>query len=202
MAIPINLVFEDELSEYVLIRLLSCFDDKYHLGVSYNGRGFGYIKSKINGFNEACKAVSFLILTDLDKDPCPSALISNWFNRPMHPNMIFRIAVKEVESWLLADVEGYAEYLGISRANFPDNPENEAHPKKTLIALTKRSRKRSIKEDIIPINNNASIGPNYNGRLMEFVSGRWNISRAMTRSESLRRAFVKLELFQYQKPGG
>jgi hypothetical protein len=200
MAIPVNLVFEDELSEYVLTKLLNCFGNKYHTEVSYNGRGNGYIRKRINGFNRACIASPFLVLTDLDQAPCPSELIANWFRRPMHPNMLFRVAVREVESWLLADIEGYARFLGISEANFPTNPENEANPKRTLITLARRSRKRSIKEDIIPINSNAAIGPNYNGRLMEFVFDHWSIDRAMTRSKSLRRAYDRLQSFEYQMP--
>jgi hypothetical protein len=114
--------------------------------------------------------------------------------------MIFRIAVREVEAWILADVEGYSTFTGVSRVSFPNNPESELDPKRTLINLTRRSRKRSIREDIVPINSNAQIGPNYNGRLMEFVFFHWEISRAIPRSESLRRAYEKLRLFHYQKP--
>lgn len=199
MSISINLVFEDELSEYVLRKLLDCFGDKYQSGFSYNSRGFGYIRNNINGFNQACVAVPFLVLTDLDNNPCPVQLIRDWFNHPMHPNMIFRIAVREVEAWILADVEGYSTFTGVSRVNFPDNPENELDPKRTLINLTRRSRKRRIREDIVPINDNAQIGPNYNGRLMEFVFRYWEINRAIPRSESLRRAYEKLRLFHYQR---
>lgn len=198
MGIRVNLVYEDELSEFVLSRLLSCFGDKYSSGYSYNGRGFGYIKSKINGFNQACAAVPFLVLTDLDNNNCPPELIASWFAKPPHPNMIFRVAIKEVEAWLLADIEGCAKFLGISEVNFPANPENDPDPKRTLISLTRRSRKRRLKEDIIPINVNASIGPNYNGRLMEFVFDFWDVDRAMTRSKSLRGAFLKLQSFQIQ----
>jgi hypothetical protein len=198
MAISINLVFEDELSEYVLSRLLGCFDDKYLSGVSYNGHGFGYIKSKINGFNQACKSIPFIVLTDLDNHPCPVKLKNDWFSSTPHPNMIFRIAVREVEAWLLADIEGFAEYTGVSKVNFPLNPELESDPKKTLINIAKRSRKRDVRGDIVPINENAQVGPNYNGRLMEFVYNYWDIQRAMERSESLRKAYRRLELFEFQ----
>jgi len=197
MRIPINLVFEDELGEYVLSRLLDCYGGKYSTGISYNGRGFGYIKSKINGFNQACAAVPFLVLTDLDNNDCPVTLIDEWFIGQPHRNMIFRIAIREVEAWLLADKEGLANYLGIPEVLLPINPEQDPDPKKTLISLTRRSKHRKIREDIIPINENASIGPNYNGRLMEFVFNHWSIKRAMTRSESLRRAHKKLDLFQF-----
>lgn len=200
MEIPVNLVFEDELSEFVLLRLLDCFGNKYTAGFSYNGNGFGYIKAKVNGFNNACKITPYLVLTDLDNSPCPLALVNDWFLQPIHANMLFRIAVRETEAWLLADIEGFSEYTGVSAANFPVNPELENDPKRKLINIAKKSRKRNIREDIVPLNSNAKIGPNYNGRLMEFVFNHWSIERAMERSESLRRAYLKLELFQFQPP--
>lgn len=196
MAIIINLVFEDELSEYVLSKLLSCFGTKYQTGYSYNAHGFGYIKAKINGFNQACKALPFLVLTDLDNYPCPLQLRDDWFSSTPHPNMIFRVAVREVESWLLSDIEGFSSFTGVSRSNFPSKPELERDPQKILIGIAKRSRKRVIREDIVPISENAQIGPNYNGRLMEFVLNYWDIDNAMKRSESLRRAFISLDRFQ------
>lgn len=199
MPIPVNLVFEDELSEYALTMLLNCFPGKYQIYSSYNGRGSGYIKSRINSFNHACSVTPYLVLTDLDNYSCPVELINEWFTNPPHPDMIFRIAVREVEAWLLADIEGYAEFTGIAKNNFPLNPELENDPKNTLINLTKKSRKRSLREDIIPLNKNAAIGPNYNGRLMEFVFDYWNIKRAMKRSESLRRAYGRLSTFQPAK---
>lgn len=197
MAIPINLVFEDELSEFILVQLLDSFGNKFFKGVSYNGHGFGYIKSKINGFNQACITTPFLVLTDLDNAECPVTLINEWFNTPMHNNMIFRIAVRQVESWLLADIEGYSKFLRISTSHFPRNPEMLSNPKQTLINLARISRKKDLREDIVPINNNAKIGPNYNGRLMEFVFKDWDLNRAMSRSESLNRAYKKLLNFQY-----
>jgi hypothetical protein len=200
MNIPVNLVYEDELSEYVLIKLLSSFEHKYQIGTPYNARGFGEIKAKINGYNQACRFTPYLVLTDLDDHKCPIRLINKWFKSNPHPNMIFRIAIKEVEAWLLADIEGFAYYTGVSAAKFPRNPENEHDPKKKLILLAKQSRKRDIREDIVPINENAQIGPNYNGRLMEFVFEHWNITHAMTRSDSLSRAYQRLAQFRFQAP--
>lgn len=199
MPIPINLVFEDELSEFVLSKLLSCFGQKFYTGYSYNGRGFGYIKKNIHGFNQAAITTPFLILTDLDNHECPITLKNEWIKHPINPNLIFRVAVREVEAWLLADIEGFSSYIGVSEANFPLEPEIEADPKQTLINLVRRSRKRAIREDIVPINANAQIGPNYNQRLMEFVLNHWNLNNAIQRSDSLGRAYTCLDNFSYQR---
>jgi hypothetical protein len=200
MPIPINLVFEDEISEFTMIKMLDSFGDKYYCGISYPGNGYGYIKSNINGFNEAAVATPFFVLTDLDNYNCPPELINDWLIKTPEPNFIFRIAVREIEAWLLADREGYSKFTGVSLANFPRNPEAEPDPKQTLINITRRSRKRSIREDIVPINENAQIGPNYNEQLMNYVASIWDIERAMNNSESLRRAFRYLENFEYTIP--
>jgi hypothetical protein len=108
----------------------------------------------------------------------------------------FRIAVKEVEAWLLADIEGLSQFFRVSKVNFPKKPENEIDPKQTLIELAKRSRLRTIKDDIVPINEYAKIGPNYNARMTEFVNEYWNIESAINRSRSLEKAFSKLRTFR------
>lgn len=196
----INLVFEDAISEFLMSTILNSFGDKYYVGYSYSGNGFGYIKSHISGFNKASKATPFFVLTDLDKYECPLELINDWFDRPQNPNLIFRIAVREVESWLLADREGFSAFTGISLTLIPRNPDSETDPKTTLINLVSRSRRRKIKEDIIPINPNATIGPNYNERLMEYVTDYWDLNRAMENSNSLTRAYSKLNAFTYSMP--
>ena len=200
MIIPINFVYEDELSEFAMTKLVNSFGNKYYIGNLYNGGGFGYIKKNINGFNEASIATPFFVLTDLDNGICPLSLIDEWLKHPKKPNLIFRVAVREVEAWILADIEGFSHFLGISQTHFPADPESIADPKALLIQLAGRSRKRDVREDIIPINANAKIGPNYNGRLMEFVLGEWNINRAKDRSDSLSRAFNCIENFKYVIP--
>lgn len=55
--------------------------------------------------------------------------------------MCFRIAVREVEAWLLADAEQAAGFLAVPLARIPAEPETLPDPKATLIALAGRSRK-------------------------------------------------------------
>ena len=197
MHIPINLVFEDAISEFIMLKILNSFDKKFSPAFSYLGNGFGYIKSNIKGFNQAAIATPFFILADLDNYTCPSSLINDWLKLPPKPNLIFRVAVKEVETWLLADIEGFSKFIGVAEVNFPDNPELEQDPKQTLIRLVRRSRKRNIKEDIIPKNDKAKIGPNYNERLIEYVSDFWDLNRALKRANSLQRTYNCLSKFTW-----
>jgi len=200
MIIPINFACEDDLSEFAMTKLVNSFGSKYYIGNLFNGGGFGYLKKNINGFNEASIATPFFVLTDLDDSICPINLINEWLKHPRKPNLIFRVAVREVEAWILADIEGFSHFLGISPTHFPPDPETIADPKALLINLARRSRKRDVREDIVPVNANAKVGPDYNGRLMEFVLGDWDISRAKGRSLSLRRAANCLEKFNYIIP--
>lgn len=193
--IPLNLVFEDELSEFIMVKLAE-ETKKFILSYSYSEGGFGYIKKNIKGFNEASKGCPFFILTDLDTSRCAPTLMEDWLRESIHPNLIFRIAVREVEAWLLADIEGFSKFTGVSKANFLINPEEIEDPKGELLKLIRRCRIRKIKEDILPKNEYASVGPNYNARLGQFIENHWSIHRAMERSDSLKRAMQHLSNFE------
>lgn len=193
--IYVTLIFEDDLSEAVMTKILMQFSGKYEICQSYSGNGFGYLKTNIRGFNQASVVNPHFMLTDLDNYECPVALKNDWIDFKLNNNFIFRIAVREVESWILADRQGLAKFFNVSLINFPLNPDLEPNPKNTLIELAKRSKKREIREDVVPINKNAAIGPNYNGCLTEFVYKNWSIDNAVLQSESFRRAYEKLRDF-------
>lgn len=192
--IPVNLVYEDLISEFVMTKLVES-TGKYRIGNTYSEGGFGYIKKNLSGFNNAAKGCPFFVLTDLDTVDCAPSLIKSWLKVPVQPNLIFRVAVREIESWLLADIEGFSAYTGISVANFPKNPEELIDPKLELLNLIRKCRKRDIREDILPRDEFAAIGPNYNGRLAEYVCSFWNIERASKRSRSLLKAIQHLNRF-------
>ncbi len=195
--IPINLVVEDLLSEAVLRKLLECSSKDYAVGTCYCQGGVGYIKNKIMGFNHAARGTPFLVLADLDNVVCPPDLIKQWFMQPKHPNLIFRIAVREVEAWLLADRKGFAGYSRISEKKIPAASEDITDPKRTLIALVKHSPLADLRSDIVPREGTtAKIGPNYNGRLIDFVHSKWNVKNAKNNSLSLSRAIEVLHNFK------
>ena len=195
--IPINLVFEDVLSEAVLKKMLKQSQRPFSVGHCLNQRGNDKIKKNISGFNNASKGMPYLVLTDLDNKDCPRVILSEWLTQPKHPNLVFRIAVKEVEAWLLAHREAFAKFLGISVDNIPRDPDIIADPKQCLINLARRSRKRKLREAIVPEpNSTAKIGKDYNGQLSEFVNKSWQVASAQTNSPSLKRAMNALINFQ------
>jgi hypothetical protein len=84
--IYINLVYEDDLSEAVMKRLLFQFENKFTIAYTYPGHGFGYLKKNIRGFNQASIVTPYFMLTDLDTYKCPHDLINDWINFPVNPN--------------------------------------------------------------------------------------------------------------------
>jgi hypothetical protein len=194
--IPINLVYEDILSEAVLRKLITNSRKKYQIGISYNAYGCGRIKNKINGFNNAAKGMPYLVLTDLDEYECPPVLISHWFAGAIHNNLLFRVAVREVEAWLLACRNSFATYLGVSENKIPADVDAIQDTKQFLVNLAKRSRKRRIKLDIVPQEGStAKVGPAYNDRLVYYVENIWDVATACQNSLSLRKAVAAIDNF-------
>jgi len=195
--IPINLICEDELSLAVMERLLSETQRPFVIGASYWGTGFGYIKTHTRAFNSAAKGMPYFILTDLDRGECAPCLINAWLGSvPKHPNLIFRVSVRAVEAWLLADSEGFATFLGMAANRIPQNPDSIPDPKQELIHTVGQSSKRDLKKDIVPKpGSGAKQGPAYNAPLVEFVRDKWNVKAARHNSHSLDRAWQTLFSF-------
>lgn len=199
--ILINLAVEDELGEQMLRVLLAQTGRDFQIGVVRGKQGSGYLKKNLSAFNNASKGAAYLIFTDLDNKPCASVLIENWFNCPVAeytthrtPNLLFRIAVREVESWIMADRKAFAEFLGVSISKIPSQTDDIPNPKEFLLNLAKGSRKRSLRDDLVPLpGDHRKTGPDYNGRLAEFLhSGSWRASVAESNSPSLARTRKKL----------
>lgn len=136
------------------------------------------------------------MLTDLDNDECAPAKIRDWIKVPLNPNFLFRIAVRESESWVLADWISFSQFLNIAINRIPFNTDAIDDPKRFLINLVRSSRKNNLKDDIVPAKNStASIGRNYNEPLVRFVMDKWDVNKAVKHSESLKRMFERLQTF-------
>ncbi len=195
------LVSENALSEDVMKRLVShnC-PARQFIFHSLIKRGRGNIKKKFHSYNTPGNPLPFFVLVDLDTDRCAPELIDNWTNRPLRQNLIFRVAEREVESWLLADTEGFCEFTGVPHdlvRGRVSNPDNLESPKETLISLVNRSRRRELKRDIVRESHTSfKQGPAYNTRLGEYVFRHWDVSRAAEKSSSLNRACNALRNFR------
>jgi hypothetical protein len=162
-------------------------------GTVYGKNGKPYLRQKIQGFNNAAKSWPCLVLVDLDNDAeCAPPLCAEWV-QVLAPYLCFRVAVREVEAWLMADAATLASFLGVSRNRIPADPEQLVDPKMEMVNLARRSRRQAIRKDMVPREGSGrSVGPAYASRLIEYVQTFWRPEVASEQSESLRRAIACL----------
>ena len=134
----------------------------------------------------------------MDED-CAPTYARNVLPTPA-PGMTFRIAVRSVEAWLMADREGIATFLGIPKENFPVNPDLETNPKLFLVDLVRRKcRKKRMREDMIPTQTGKlKVGPLYATRIPEYAQFHWRPEIAAQHSDSLARCIRALESLKRQ----
>jgi len=189
----LHLAVEDALSEAVARRLLSTYRSDFDVIRCYGRNGSGLLRKRIGSWNQAAKRLPFLVLTDLDRDECAPTLIRTWLPEAPHPNLLLRVAVREVEAWLLADRLGWSEFLGLERAEPRSDVETLTDPKSALIESIRKCRRRDLREDLLPApRTTARVGPNYNGRLIEFVESTWRPEEARKNADSLDRMIQAL----------
>jgi hypothetical protein len=195
---PVSLVVEGPLDEQVLRQLITQTAQYLDPIVCYGKSGRDDVRRNVLRFNQAARHQPFIVLADLEQDECPPALIRQWLPDGAHPNLVLRIAVRMVESWLLADQQALARFLGVSPtlAAWPRLPDQETDSKLALINVARRSRYRYILQDIVPAPGGTSrVGKNYAGRLTQFVLAEWKVERACQASPSLDRAVRALQRY-------
>ena len=177
-------------------RALSTRSTGYAIGAVFSQGGFGYLKRQAPAFNNAAKRCPFLLLTDLDQSPCPPQLIEDWLGRPKHRHFLLRVAVREVESWLLGDPTGLKTFLGLRMQIALPNPEQLADPKQELLKLALYSPRRAMRDALAWKDESSGRlfqGPDYNATLAKFVAEVWDITGARNGCHSLDRLFLALE---------
>jgi len=194
--VPISLVVEDTLGQVVLRRILREHRSDVLVSSCYGNRGYDYIKKKARAFNRAAKGLPLVMLADLEME-CAPAQIRALLSGPRHPNLLFRIAIMETESWILADRSGFSSFLGVAKRRIPQDVDSVIDPKKFIVDMARRCRKRFLREALVPaLGSTARVGPEYNGQLSSFVVYAWNIEEASQNSPSLRRAVSSIVRFQ------
>ena len=111
--------------------------------------------------------------------------------------MNFRVAVREVEAWILADRERLARYLQVPEARITGTPESIDYPKEYLISCARVSSSSAIRKGIVPRpGSRRTEGPVYLSLLSEFVNDAergWRPEVASAHSESLERCIHSLQ---------
>lgn len=189
----VTIAGEGRLDLEVAEKLVSHYGGE--VGNRYDKGGKFGVQSKIDGYNNdaAHTNMPWLVLLDLNSDECPPSLRNKLLDEAA-PSMCFRIAVREIESWLMGDAESLAFYFGVSRTLIPSEPEKLNDPKESLVKLAKESNKREIREGIARKGSTQlETGPRYTALMRKYAQNHWRPEVAAKRADSLRRAMASLE---------
>jgi hypothetical protein len=162
-------------------------------GDVHGKNGKPHLRQRIRGYNKAARHTPWIVLVDLDRDAeCAPPLCQDWLPAPA-PRLCFRVAVRAVEAWLMADAETLASHLGVALGRVPRDPEGLSEPKVAMVNLARQSRDRAIREDMVPRpGSGRPVGPAYSSRLIEYVERRWRPEVAAQHADSCRRAIACL----------
>lgn len=188
-SILIRLAVEDALSEAILRRVLAERPVQYVIGAVYGKGGAGYLKKQTRAFNSAAHVYPFVLLTDLDDHECPPGLVTEWLaGRPRNGMFLFRVAVREVESWLLADLASLRSFLHARGSRDIQTPEDLLDPKEELLRIAASGRVTQKREALVRRDDRSGQlrqGPDYNGTLAQFVAESWSVVTARSLCPSL-----------------
>jgi hypothetical protein len=187
-----NLLVEGYVDEAVALKLLQTYG--HEPGVCYGRKGWTYIEQKIMAFDRTCGVQGLFTLIDFmdtGKD-CPAAVVRDWL--PQRSRLhVFRVVVREIESWILADRQAIARFLSVPVIKVPLDAESLADPKQAIINLARTSRSKAIREALVPRPGyTAGEGPLYSSEVLRFVREIWNPETARQHSASLNRCIDRL----------
>ena len=186
------LAIEDRLSDAVATKILEKFGIEIVKRIGFQGKSD--LERKAPELNRAANGITVFMLTDLDSPrDCPPRLIRSWIRGTLNPKFFLRVAVMEVESWVMADRIGFAAFLSVPLHRIPSPTDNILNPKEFLLSLARRSKKRAVREALVPAQGaTLSVGNEYNTLLSEFIREHWNLERAASVSPSLKRTLDRL----------
>lgn len=185
----INVVVEGESDRGVAVAIVRAAGHELGKIVVKNGKT--KLDPLIPNYNRAALTSSWVVLRDSDTQ-CPVELHAKLTAAigTMSPSFLLRVVHPMSEGWLLADAEGFAEHFGVRAAAVPRAPESLSHPKATVLQLCAKSRYRAVRSDMVTADGRT--GPLYVVRVNEFAREHWDVGKAATNSDSLRRAVDRI----------
>lgn len=185
MTIPsVTVAVEGDIDAAVARRILA--ELGLPLGPIHGRQGKGHLDKGLRGYNNAARYAHWLVIRDLDHDAeCAPGLVTQLMPAPS-TYMCLRVAVRQIEAWLLADRSGIADLFQVPVEIVPADPETLPDAKAAVVQLAQRSRSRRFREDIVPApNTSAKVGPGYTARMIEFATNIWRPRAAADSCASL-----------------
>jgi hypothetical protein len=150
------------------------------------------------GYIRASHQSPWIIQRDLDRSAACAPEFRSQLIQQLPPLLNLLITLRQTEAWFIADTQGIAEFLGVSTMSVPGDPEALADAKATLVALARRSRRKTLREDLVPSERSGrKTGPLYADRVAEFIRDHWSIDRAIAGgATSLGKLVERIERFK------
>ncbi len=176
------------LTDEIFVR--RCFRDLgIEVGTVFGKRGVNYVREKARGFAYRGQYSPILILADFVDLKATCAPEAARLLVPAPPVLtLVRLAVHEIESWLLASRSELATYFRIPLSMLPAAPDTVVDPKLALVNLARRSGKSRIRDMFVPrLGVSSIVGQGYVDGFSEFMEGHWDLESAQENSPSLAR---------------
>ena len=174
------------------------WDDSEFSVTSANGKGV--IDRDLKNYWEAARVLPYVVFRDLDRDGggCPVTLRAQLVEHTPgeSPDLLIRIVDQCIESWILADREGIAEFCNRSAASVKPRA---SHHKPYLLRLMKEAK---LKDAVEEKGRELDFGPAYAIHLQRLMTDHWSIEHAAAESDSLRRALERLTELHNRLGGG
>ena len=195
-----QVIVEGETDEPVinaLMRAAGWADSEFRVTWA-NGKGV--IDRDIKEYWEAARFIPYVIFRDLDCDEggCPVAVRSMLSSKTPgeSPDLLIRIVDQCIESWILADRQGVAEFCELPIASVRPC---DSRPKDHLLRLFQKAQ---FKDAVSREGGKMAFGPAYAKHLQCLMTDHWSIERAAAESDSLRRALERLTELHDRLGGG
>lgn len=139
------LAVEDSLSDAVSTKILQYFGIEIHVRIPNTYQGNTYLRRRAAELNRSAKGPLYVFMfTDLDSPKrCAPELIQSWVKAPLNPGFFLRVAVMEIESWIMADRGALAAFLSIPVGRIPGTPDDILYPKDSWCPLPAEARRKA-----------------------------------------------------------
>lgn len=195
-----QVIVEGETDEPVINALMRAagWDDSEFRVTSVNGKGV--IDRDLKNYWEAARVLPYVVFRDLDRDGggCPVTLRAELIEHTPgeSPDLLIRIVDQCIESWILADRQGVAEFCELPIASVRPC---DSRPKDHLLRLFQKAQ---FKDAVLREGGKLVFGPAYALHLQRLMTHHWSIERAAAESDSLRRALKRLTDLHDRLGGG
>jgi len=186
--VEIRLAIEGTIDQVIMERLIT---DTGAIPVEQRRHKKSDMRKRIEGFNNSAAARNWVVLIDLDHDKlCAPELCREWLPHPAE-HMCFRVAKREIESWILADRERLSRFISVPLSSIATDPESLPYPKEYLINLARQSTDRNVTSDMVPRpGSGRTEGSAYISWIIDFVNNTrrgWRPEIAASHADSLAR---------------